>query len=86
MKICCYKNPHLKGLPPRLGVIYNNQIIDPHLNFVAEYEREAFSTHGKELKLSAPLLSVRFFLFTKNLLKQLKKDLQLHFLMKKWGT
>jgi 2-keto-4-pentenoate hydratase/2-oxohepta-3-ene-1,7-dioic acid hydratase in catechol pathway len=40
VKICRYKNPHYKGQPPRLGILYKNFIIDPHLSWVAEYERE----------------------------------------------
>lgn len=54
MKICRYKNPHLKGLPPRLGVIYNGQIIDPHLNFVAEYEREGLFNPWERAEVKCP--------------------------------
>ena len=59
MKICRYKNPHLKGLPPRLGVIYNGQIIDPHLNFVAEYEREGLFNPWERAEVKCPSLSVQ---------------------------
>ena len=40
MKICRYHNPYFKGQKPHLGIIYKDHILDPHLSFVAEYERE----------------------------------------------